>query len=166
MGRRFATVAFMVALGLLLCFDVSGGAAPVQAGEIATTPEPTLTPRAYLPFVARNFPPPEVVITWPTEGERVSTTSNCIVTVRGTVDRAPAGSYLLFWVHTNTRYLQVPIVPATVPAGTWQAWPIYLAGQGIFNDHWIVAELYSPDGMLLAEGEVTGVVRINPCWTP
>jgi hypothetical protein len=57
-------------------------------------------------------------------------------------------------------------VNAPSPSGTWQASPIYLAGQGMYNNHTIRAQLYDSGGATIATCQVSGVVRSNSCSTP
>lgn len=127
------------------------------------TPLPTATP---LPPTPTPTPAAACTITRPVSGATVSTSSNCVTSIAGSVQHTPRGAYLRFSVYTNTWYVQTPRVNAPSPSGTWQASPIYLAGQGIYNSHTIQAQVYNSGGVMIASCQVSGVSRSNSCATP
>lgn len=138
---------------------------PSPTATPTQTPSPTSTAS---PTPTRTATPPTsgCTITWPTNNSTVSTTGNCIVIVSGTAWGVPSGGYVDFWVYTNNWYRQDPTVHPPVPAGNWQASPIYLAGQDAYNYHTIRADLHSSTGAVVASCRVSGVVRSNGCSTP
>lgn len=140
---------------------------PAVVNDPTATPTPTpLATATPLPPTATPTPAAACTITRPLSGATVSTSSNCVTSVAGTVQHAPRGAYLRFSVYTNTWYVQTPRVNAPYPSGTWQASPIYLAGQGIYNRHTIQAQVYDRGGAILASCQVNGVSRSNSCSTP
>lgn len=140
---------------------------PAVVNDPTATPTPTPPPTATpLPPTPTPTPAPACTITRPVSGATVSTSSNCVTSIAGNVQHAPRGAYLRFSVYTNTWYVQTPRVNAPYPSGTWQASPIYLAGQGMYNSHTIQAQMYDSGGVMIASCQVSGVSRSNSCTTP
>ncbi|MCS7219686.1 MAG: glycosyl hydrolase family 17 protein [Anaerolineae bacterium] len=131
-----------------------------------STPTPTATPAATPTPTPTPTPAPQVRITWPPSGSRLTTTSNCVITVYGTASQVRVGWYLTFAVYTGRWYSQDPLVYVVPPGNSWQTRPIYLAGQGVYNNHKIRAILHDAAGIQMVADEVVGIVRDNPCWTP
>ncbi|MCX6032105.1 MAG: hypothetical protein NT169_22760 [Chloroflexi bacterium] len=130
---------------------------PTRTSTATPTPTPTRTPTTEAA---------SCVITWPPSNATVTTTGNCVITISGAVRGATPGSYLDFSVYTNAWYRQDPTVRPPVPSGSWQARPIYLAGQGVYNRHSIRANLHDSSGAVVASCQVSGIVRSNGCSTP
>jgi len=163
-------------LPLVLRLGAAPSPTPTRTATTTRTPTPTRTPTATrtpspTPTATATPTPtcagsPAVQITWPANNAHVNTSSNCTITVQGSVSCAPAGAYLTFAVYTNGWYNQEPVIHLSEANQTWQAYAIYLAGQGTYNNHRIRAALHASGGAELATAEVTGIVRDNSCSTP